>query len=165
MYILQFQFILTRKILMLSNATNQPNLIDRRTWLHVPSGTPWSTSSVFISLIKFIHTPVDYMNNIFTPKFHFLSDHTICPFWIGKTIVHAHYMAHHLVWKWGSSSTTAPLDSVGTDLVASFETFPSDSDSRFRSCNPHTSQILCFPLTFTLLFLGKNDFSQCQFYA
>ena len=30
---------------MLSNATNQPGTVDRRTWLHVPSGTHWSTSS------------------------------------------------------------------------------------------------------------------------
>ena len=41
---LQFQSILTRKILMLSITTNQPKST-RRTWLHVPSGTPWSTSS------------------------------------------------------------------------------------------------------------------------
>ena len=41
---LQFQSILTRKILMLSNATNQAE-VDRWTWLHVPSGTHWSTSS------------------------------------------------------------------------------------------------------------------------
>ena len=96
------------------------------------------------------------MNNTFIPKFHFLSDHTMCkcPFWSGKTIVHAPFMAHHLVGKWGSSFTTAPLDSVGTDLVASFETFPI-SDSRFGSCNPHTSQILCFPLTLPFCFLGR----------
>ena len=29
---------------MLSNATNKTE-VDRRTWLHVPSGTLWSTSS------------------------------------------------------------------------------------------------------------------------
>ena len=41
---LQFQSILPQKILMLLNATNQPKF-DRRTLLHVPSGTLWSTSS------------------------------------------------------------------------------------------------------------------------
>ena len=43
---LQFQSmpILTRKILMLSKRYESTE-VDRRTWLHVPSGTPWSTSS------------------------------------------------------------------------------------------------------------------------
>ena len=37
----QFQ---TRKILMLSKRYESTE-VDRRTWLHVPSGTHWSTSS------------------------------------------------------------------------------------------------------------------------
>ena len=41
---LQFQSILTRKILMLSKRYESTE-VERRTWLHVPSGTPWSTSS------------------------------------------------------------------------------------------------------------------------
>ena len=41
---LQFQLILTQKILMLSKRYESTE-VDRRTWLHVPSGTPWSTSS------------------------------------------------------------------------------------------------------------------------
>ena len=41
---LQFLFILARKILMLSKRYNSTE-VDCRTWLHVPSGTPWSTSS------------------------------------------------------------------------------------------------------------------------
>ena len=35
---------LTRKILMLSKHYESTE-VDRRTWLHVPSGTHWSTSS------------------------------------------------------------------------------------------------------------------------
>ena len=35
---------LTRKILMLFKRYESTE-VDRRTWLHVPSGTPWSTSS------------------------------------------------------------------------------------------------------------------------
>ena len=34
----------TRKILMLSKRYESTE-VDRRTWLHVPSGTSWSTSS------------------------------------------------------------------------------------------------------------------------
>ena len=34
----------TRKILMLSKRYESTE-VDSRTWLHVPSGTPWSTSS------------------------------------------------------------------------------------------------------------------------
>ena len=41
---LQFQSILTGTIFMLSKRY-EPTEVDRRTWLHVPSGTPWSTSS------------------------------------------------------------------------------------------------------------------------
>ena len=41
---LQFLSILTQKILMLSKRYKSTE-VDRRTWLHVPSGTPWSTSS------------------------------------------------------------------------------------------------------------------------
>ena len=37
----QFQ---TRKIVILSKRYESTE-VDRRTWLHVPSGTPWSTSS------------------------------------------------------------------------------------------------------------------------
>ena len=36
---------------MLSNATTE---VDRRTLLHVPSGTPWSTSSVEKNPIDFV---------------------------------------------------------------------------------------------------------------
>ena len=39
-----FNKFLTRKILMLSKR-NESIEVDRRTWLHVPSGTHWSTSS------------------------------------------------------------------------------------------------------------------------
>ena len=42
--ILQFQSILTWKILMLSKHYESTE-VDRRTWLYVPSGTHWSTSS------------------------------------------------------------------------------------------------------------------------
>ena len=41
---LQFQSILTRKILMLSKRYESTE-VDRRTWLHVPLGTRGSTSS------------------------------------------------------------------------------------------------------------------------
>ena len=41
---LQFLSILTQEILMLSKRYESTE-VDRRTWLHVPSGTPWSTSS------------------------------------------------------------------------------------------------------------------------
>ena len=41
---LQFQSILTRKILMFTKRYESTD-VDRRTWLHVPSGTHWSTSS------------------------------------------------------------------------------------------------------------------------
>ena len=39
-----FQSILPREILMLSKRYESTE-VDRRTWLHVPSGTHWSTSS------------------------------------------------------------------------------------------------------------------------
>ena len=39
-----FNQILTRKIWMLSKRYESTE-VDRRTWLHVPSGTLWSTSS------------------------------------------------------------------------------------------------------------------------
>ena len=39
-----FNQFLTRKILMLSKRYESTE-VDRRTWLHVPSGTHWSTSS------------------------------------------------------------------------------------------------------------------------
>ena len=41
---LLFQSIWIRKISMLS-IYYESTEVDRRTWLHVPSGTPWSTSS------------------------------------------------------------------------------------------------------------------------
>ena len=41
---LQFEWILNTEILMLSKRYESTE-VDRRTWLHVPSGTPWSTSS------------------------------------------------------------------------------------------------------------------------
>ena len=41
---LQLQSILIRIILMLSKRYESTE-VDRRTWLHVPSGTHWSTSS------------------------------------------------------------------------------------------------------------------------
>ena len=41
---LQFQFILTRKIFDALKRYESTE-VERRTWLHVPSGTPWSTSS------------------------------------------------------------------------------------------------------------------------
>ena len=41
---LQFQSILTRKIFMLSKRYESTK-VNRRTWLHVPWGTHWSTSS------------------------------------------------------------------------------------------------------------------------
>ena len=41
---LQFQLIWIRKILMLSKCYESTE-VDRRTWLHAPSGTHWSTSS------------------------------------------------------------------------------------------------------------------------
>ena len=41
---LQFLSILNLKILMLSKRYGSTE-VDRRTWLHVPSGTHWSTSS------------------------------------------------------------------------------------------------------------------------
>ena len=41
---LQFQCILTRKSFILSKRYESTEF-DRRTWLHVPSGTHWSTSS------------------------------------------------------------------------------------------------------------------------
>ena len=47
---LQFQSIVTRKILMLSNTTKTE--VDRRTLLHVPSGTPWSTYSDTHQVVK-----------------------------------------------------------------------------------------------------------------
>ena len=39
-----FNKFLTRKTLMLSKRYESTE-VDRRTWLHVPSGTHWSTSS------------------------------------------------------------------------------------------------------------------------
>ena len=41
---LQFQTILNTENLMLSKRYESTE-VDRRTWLHVPSGTPWVTSS------------------------------------------------------------------------------------------------------------------------
>ena len=41
---LQFQSILTQKLWMLSKCYKSAE-VDRRTWLHVPSGTNWPTSS------------------------------------------------------------------------------------------------------------------------
>ena len=41
---LQFPSILKRKILLLSKRYESTE-VDRRTWLHVPSGTLWYTSS------------------------------------------------------------------------------------------------------------------------
>ena len=41
---LQFQSILNTENLMLSKRYKSTE-VDCRTWLHVPSGTPWSTSS------------------------------------------------------------------------------------------------------------------------
>ena len=41
---LQFQGILNTKNLKLWKRYESTE-VDRRTWLHVPSGTPWSTSS------------------------------------------------------------------------------------------------------------------------
>ena len=39
-----FNQFVTRKMLMLSNRYESTE-VDRRTWLHVPSGTTWSTSN------------------------------------------------------------------------------------------------------------------------
>ena len=41
---LQFQSVLTQKIFMLSKRYESIK-VNRRTWLHVPSGTQWSTIS------------------------------------------------------------------------------------------------------------------------
>ena len=41
---LHFQSVLIRKIFMLSNRY-ESTAVDRRTWLHVPEGTHWSTSN------------------------------------------------------------------------------------------------------------------------
>ena len=43
--ILQFQWILKAEHFMLSKRYKSTE-VDHRTWLHVSSGTPWSTSSV-----------------------------------------------------------------------------------------------------------------------
>ena len=48
---LQFQLILMQKILMLSKRYESTE-VDRRTWLHVPSGTHWSTSSDTHQLVE-----------------------------------------------------------------------------------------------------------------
>ena len=48
---LQFQSILTLKTLMLSKHT-ESNEVDRRTWLHVPSGTLRSASSDTHQVVK-----------------------------------------------------------------------------------------------------------------
>ena len=42
----------TRKILMLSKR-HESTEVDRRTWLHVPSGTHWSTSSDIHQVVIF----------------------------------------------------------------------------------------------------------------
>ena len=58
---LQFQSILTRRILMLSKRYESTK-VDRRTWLHVPSGTHWSTSSD-------IHQVVDILKKTSTKMY------------------------------------------------------------------------------------------------
>ena len=48
-----FKQLLTRKILMLSKRYESRE-VDRRTWLHVPSGTHWSTSSDIRQVVEII---------------------------------------------------------------------------------------------------------------
>ena len=46
----------------------EPTEVDRRTWLHVPSGTPWSTSSD-------THQVVETSTYLYTPLFnHYVCD-------------------------------------------------------------------------------------------
>ena len=47
----QIQSIFTRKMLMLSKRYESTE-IDRITWLHVPSGTHWSTSSYIHQVVE-----------------------------------------------------------------------------------------------------------------
>ena len=56
----QFQTILTQKILMLSKRY-EPTEVDRRTWLHVPSGTPWSTSSDTLQVVEIRKETTTYL--------------------------------------------------------------------------------------------------------
>ena len=46
-----FNQFLTRKILMLCKRYESTE-VDRRTWLHVPSGTHWSTSSNTLQVVE-----------------------------------------------------------------------------------------------------------------
>ena len=58
-----FQSILIHKILMLSKRYESTE-VDRRTWLHLPSGTHWSTSSNTHQLVE-IET--DTSTKMYTP--------------------------------------------------------------------------------------------------
>ena len=62
---LKFQSILnTENISMLSKNADESAGIDRRTWLHVPSGTVWSTSSYTHQVVEI---PKDTSNQMYTP--------------------------------------------------------------------------------------------------
>ena len=60
---LQFQLILKRKIIMLSKRYESTE-VDRRTWLHVPSGTHWSTSS---DTHQVVEIQIETSTKMFTP--------------------------------------------------------------------------------------------------
>ena len=66
---LQFQSILTQKILLLSKRY-ELTLVNRRTWLYLPSGTLWSTSSDTRKVLKRLllrcihHFESDLINNM-----------------------------------------------------------------------------------------------------
>ena len=53
-----FSQFLRRKFLMLSKRYESTE-VDRRTWLYVPSGTPWSTSSDTQQVIE-----IDHFNSV-----------------------------------------------------------------------------------------------------
>ena len=60
--------------------------VDRRTWLHVPSGTPWSTSSD-------THQVVEIWKETSTKMY--------TPFWIGLSLQYGPEALYVLKWnKW-----------------------------------------------------------------
>ena len=71
----------------------------------------------------------------------------------------------HTIWsEMGLFFYNCPIR-FGRDQFGSLLLNISHQWQQIRVLLPHILQIVCFPLTFTLSFLRKNDFSQCQFYA
>ena len=75
---LQFQSICTHGIFMLSKRY-ESTYVDHRTWLHVPSGTHWSTSSDNHQVVEIwnkMYTPFskEFLDNLKFPNFNLITN-------------------------------------------------------------------------------------------